>query len=294
MTPLPRRSGDVPCGPQGRASKGAETRGRSFSSLLRSSTALGWAAAFLAPALISSLDALSNRPSYQLAGFLYLLAVSLAAYLGGFAAGLVATVLATLGLDYFFTPPQARLHPRKRGPGCRRRPLLRRRDPHLAALRAPSPGSAAGGGGHRPGEPAPGGHRTAGGGGHPAAGARRHRHPGSRGCRGARGRHRASRRPTARRSRSWRSAGYEQNIFVGWESFPLASDTPMGKAIREEHAVLLQHLGRAQRGFPDDGEDRRPEPRARDPSRSSSKGVRSVPSRSPSRRRSSSTPSAAR
>ncbi len=28
--------------------------------------------------------------------------------------------------------------------------------------------------------------------------------------------------------------GYEQNIFVGWESFPLASDTPMGKAIREE------------------------------------------------------------
>jgi two-component system sensor histidine kinase KdpD len=73
---------------------------------LRSSTALGWAAAFLAPALISSLDALSNRPSYQLAGFLYLLAVSLAAYLGGFAAGLVATVLATLGLDFFFTPPR--------------------------------------------------------------------------------------------------------------------------------------------------------------------------------------------
>jgi len=54
---------------------------------LRSSTALGWAAAFLAPALISSLDALSNRPSYQLAGFLYLLAVSLAAYLGGFRRG---------------------------------------------------------------------------------------------------------------------------------------------------------------------------------------------------------------
>ena len=77
-----------------------------MSSLLRSSTALGWAAAFLGPALISSLDVLSNRPSAQLAGFLYLLAVSLAAYLGGFTAGLVATVLSTLCLDFFFTPPR--------------------------------------------------------------------------------------------------------------------------------------------------------------------------------------------
>ena len=46
---------------------------------MRSPTALGWAAAFLAPAAISALDALSHRPSTQLAGFLYLFAVSLAA-----------------------------------------------------------------------------------------------------------------------------------------------------------------------------------------------------------------------
>ena len=42
----------------------------------------------------------------QVTGFLYLLAVSLAAYLGGFAPGLVATVLSTLGLSFFYTPPR--------------------------------------------------------------------------------------------------------------------------------------------------------------------------------------------
>jgi PAS domain S-box-containing protein len=73
---------------------------------MRSSTALGWAAAFLAPAAISALDAQSHRPSSQVAGFLYLLATSLAAYLGGFAPGLVAAVLSTLGLAFFFTPPR--------------------------------------------------------------------------------------------------------------------------------------------------------------------------------------------
>ncbi len=73
---------------------------------MRSPTALGWAAAFLAPAAISALGALSHRPSPQLAGFLYLLATSLAAYLGGFGPGLVAAVLSTLGLAYFFTPPR--------------------------------------------------------------------------------------------------------------------------------------------------------------------------------------------
>jgi PAS domain S-box-containing protein len=73
---------------------------------VRSSTALGWAAAFLAPAAISALDALSHRPSYQLTGFLYLLAVSLAAYLGGFGPGFVAAVLSTVGLAFFFTPPR--------------------------------------------------------------------------------------------------------------------------------------------------------------------------------------------
>ena len=73
---------------------------------MRSPTALGWAAAFLAPAAISALDALSHRPSTQLAGFLYLFAVSLAAYLGGFAPGLVASAVSTLGLAYFFTPPR--------------------------------------------------------------------------------------------------------------------------------------------------------------------------------------------
>jgi PAS domain S-box-containing protein len=78
---------------------------------VRSSTALGWAAAILAPALVSLADLFSNRPSTQLAGFLLLLAVALAAYLGGFAAGLVATLLATFSLDFFFTPPRHELVP---------------------------------------------------------------------------------------------------------------------------------------------------------------------------------------
>ena len=65
-----------------------------MSSLLRSSTALGWAAAFLGPALISSLDVLSNRPSAQLAGFLYLLAVSLAVRLSSEAGTTVSHGLA--------------------------------------------------------------------------------------------------------------------------------------------------------------------------------------------------------
>jgi signal transduction histidine kinase len=78
---------------------------------LRSSTALGFVAAILAPGIVSALDFLSNRPSVQLAGFLLLLAVALAAFLGGFAAGLLATLLATFTLDYVFTPPRHHVLP---------------------------------------------------------------------------------------------------------------------------------------------------------------------------------------
>jgi signal transduction histidine kinase/GAF domain-containing protein len=200
---------------------------------LRSSTALGWAAAFLAPALISSLDALSNRPSYQLAGFLYLLAVSLAAYLGGFAAGLVATVLATLGLDYFFTPPRHDFVPASTDQAAgvalffvvailisqlfgRRRQVQRQAE---------------------------------------AASARANRLQAvtarlaeavtpqqvldaivTEGVEAAEARAGAIGLVTAdgEMIEIVAQRGYEQNIFVGWESFPLASDTPMGKAIRDE------------------------------------------------------------
>src|SRR4051812_1941430 len=86
--------------------KEPETRGRRIASLSRSSTALGWAAAIIAPVLVSLLDLLDPRPSAQLAGFFFLLAVALSAHLGGLYPGILATVLSTLSLDYFFTPPR--------------------------------------------------------------------------------------------------------------------------------------------------------------------------------------------
>jgi signal transduction histidine kinase len=65
----------------------------------------------LGPAIVMSLDLLDDRPSANLIGFLLLLAVALAANLGGFAPGLLATVLATFTLDYFYTPPRHEILP---------------------------------------------------------------------------------------------------------------------------------------------------------------------------------------
>ena len=200
---------------------------------MRSSTALGWAAAFLAPALISSLDALSNRPSYQLAGFLYLLAVSLAAYLGGFATGLVATVLATLGLDYFFTPPRHDFIPANgdqvAGVGLffvvailisqlfeRRRQVQQQAEAATAGANRLQAVTARLAEAVTPQQVLDAIVTQ----GVEAAEAR----AGAIGLLAADG---ETIEIVAQR-------GYEQNIFVGWESFPLSSDTPMGKAIREE------------------------------------------------------------
>jgi signal transduction histidine kinase/GAF domain-containing protein len=220
---------------------------------LRSSTALGWAAAFLAPALISSLDALSNRPSYQLAGFLYLLAVSLAAYLGGFAAGLVATVLSTLGLDYIFTPPRhdfihasgdqlaglglffvvailiAQLFERRRQvqrqaeAASARANRLQAVTARLAEAVTPQQVLDA--------------IVTE---GVEAAEAR----AGAIGLLASDG---ETIEIVAQR-------GYEQNVFVGWESFPLASDTPMGTAIREDRPFFFSTSAERNAAFPTMGE----------------------------------------
>jgi K+-sensing histidine kinase KdpD len=200
---------------------------------LRSSTALGWAAAFLAPALISSLDALSNRPSYQLAGFLYLLAVSLAAYLGGFAAGLVATVLATLGLDYFYTPPRHEFVPASTDQAAgvalffvvailisqlfgRRRQVQRQAEAASARANRLQAVTARLAEAVTPQQVLDAIVTE----GVEAAEARA----------GAIGLVKAD----GEMIEIVAQRGYEQNIFVGWESFPLASDTPMGKAIRDE------------------------------------------------------------
>ena len=245
---------------------------------MRSSTALGWAAAFLAPALISSLDALSNRPSYQLAGFLYLLAVSLAAYLGGFAAGLVATVLATLGLDFFFTPPRYDFIPangdQAAGVGLffvvailisqlfeRRRQVQQQAEAATARANRLQAVTARLAEAVTPQQVLDAIVTQ----GVEAAEAR----AGAIGLLAADG---ETIEIVAQR-------GYEQNIFVGWESFPLSSDTPMGKAIREETPFFFSTsaernaASRRWRGSMARATRSRSFP-------SSSKDVRSAPSRS--------------
>ena len=229
--------------------KEQETRGRSFSSLLRSSTALGWAAAFLAPAAISSLDALSSRPSYQLAGFLYLLAVSLAAYLGGFAAGLVAAVLSTLGLDFFFTPPLYDFIPANGDQGAgvalffvvavlisqlfeRRRQVQRQAEAASARANRLQAVTARLAEAVTPQQVLDAIVTE----GVEAAEAR----AGAIGLLTADG---ETIEIVAQR-------GYERNIFVGWETFPLAGETPMATAIREDTPFFFSSSAERNAAFP--------------------------------------------
>jgi signal transduction histidine kinase len=44
--------------------------------------------------------------------------------------------------------------------------------------------------------------------------------------------------------------GYEQNMFVGWETFPLAADTPMGRAIREDVPFFFGTSAQRDAAFP--------------------------------------------
>lgn len=57
------------------------------------------------PGLATLLAALPTRISTTMAALAYVLAVTAAAAFGGLAAGLVASVLSFLGLNFFFTPP---------------------------------------------------------------------------------------------------------------------------------------------------------------------------------------------
>jgi signal transduction histidine kinase len=241
--------GDVPCERQGRQIKEQDTRGRSFSSLTRSSTALGWAAAFLAPAAVSALDALSHRPSYQLAGFLYLLAVSLAAFLGGFAPGLVAAALSTLGLAFFFTPPRHDFVPESGDQAAglalffvvailisqlfeRRRQVQREAEAASARANRLQAVTARLAEAVSPQEVLDAIVTE----GVEAAEARA-------GAIGLLSHDGETIDIVAQR-------GYEQNIFVGWETFPLDRETPMGRAILEDTPFFFSTSAERDAAFP--------------------------------------------
>ena len=216
---------------------------------MRSPTALGWAAAFLAPAAISALDALSHRPSTQLAGFLYLFAVSLAAYLGGFAPGLVASVVSTLGLAYFFTPPRHDLIPNNgdQAGGVvlffivailisqlfeRRRQVQREAEAASARANRLQAVTARLAEAVTPQQVLDAIVTE----GVEAAEARA-------GAIGLLSHDGETIDIVAQR-------GYEQNIFVGWETFPLDRETPMGRAILEETPFFFSTSAERNAAFP--------------------------------------------
>lgn len=63
------------------------------------------ATAVLAPALVTALALLDERPPTGIVAVLYVLAVVIAARWGGAPAGVAASVLSFLALNFFFTPP---------------------------------------------------------------------------------------------------------------------------------------------------------------------------------------------
>ena len=216
---------------------------------MRSSTALGWAAAFLAPAAISALDALPNRPSAQVAGFLYLLAVSLAAFLGGFTAGLVATVLSTLGLAFFFTPPRHDVIPSSGDEGAgvalffviailisqlfeRRRQVQRQAEAASARANRLQAVTARLAEAVTPQQVLDAIVTE----GVEAAEARA----------GAIG----LLTPDGETIEIVAQRGYEPNILVGWETFPLAGETPMATSIREDVPFFFSTSAERNAAFP--------------------------------------------
>jgi signal transduction histidine kinase/GAF domain-containing protein len=232
----------------GRA-KEPETRGRSFPSLARSSTALGWIAAFVAPALVSALALLPTPPSAQVAGFLLLLAVALVANIGGFWAGLLASVLSTVSLDVLFTPPRDELVPNSgdqaAGVGLflivailisqlfgRRRALQRQAEAASARANRLQAVTARLVEALTPQEVLDAIVTE----GVEAAEARA----------GAIG----LLTPDRETIEIVAARGYEARMFTNWESFPLATETPMGAAIREKRAFFFSTTAERNVAFP--------------------------------------------
>jgi signal transduction histidine kinase len=232
-----------------RAGKEQETRGRSFGSLLRSSTAFGWAAAVLAPALVSALALFPSRPSAQLAGFLFLLAVALTAYLGGLPAGLAATVISTVCLDVLFAAPQEQVVPSSRDQladvglffvvgvlisqlfGHRRR-VQRQAEAAVARATRLQIVTARLAGALTPQQVLDAIVTR----GVEAAEAR----AGAIGLLSADG----------ETVEIVAARGYDEYTLVGWESFPLAADTPMGAAIRNRRPFFFGTTAECVERFP--------------------------------------------
>lgn len=66
---------------------------------------LVWGPAFGLPALVTALTALPFRVSTTTAALAFVLAVTASVLVGGYPAGLVASILSFLSLNFFFTPP---------------------------------------------------------------------------------------------------------------------------------------------------------------------------------------------
>ena len=194
-------------------------------------------------------DLLSNRPSTQIAGFLLLLAVALTAYLGGFWPGLLATVLATLSLDYFFTPPRHHFIPDSGEAAAgvalffvvallisqlfeRRRFVQRQaeaasaRANRLQAITAKLAEAVS------PQQVLDAVVTE----GVEVAEARA----------GAIG----LLMPDGETIEIVAARGYEQRVFVGWETFPLVAETPMGAAIRERKPFFFETSADRDAAFP--------------------------------------------
>jgi PAS domain S-box-containing protein len=195
------------------------------------------------------LDLFSNRPSTQVAGFLLLLAVALAAYLGGFWPGLVATVLATLSLDFFFTPPRHHFIPDSGGEAAgvalffvvallisqlfeHRRFVQRQAEAASARANRLQAITAKLAEAVTPQQVLDAVVTE----GVEAAEA----HAGAIGLL----------MPDGETIEIVAARGYEQRVFVGWETFPLVAETPMGAAIRERKPFFFETSADRDAAFP--------------------------------------------
>jgi signal transduction histidine kinase len=206
-------------------------------------------AAFVAPALVSALALFSSRPSAQLAGLLFLLAVALAAYLGGFLTGLVATALSTLSLDMLFTPPGDQVVPNSSDQWAgvtlffvvgvlvsqlfeRRRADQRQAEAAMARANRLQAVTARLAGALTPQQVLDAIVTE----GVEAAEAR----AGAIGLLS----------PDGENIEIVAARGYEERTLAGWESFPLDADTPMGAAIREQKPFFFSTTAERLKRFP--------------------------------------------
>ncbi|HEY7003912.1 MAG TPA: ATP-binding protein [Gaiellaceae bacterium] len=206
-------------------------------------------AAILAPALVCSLALFPSRPSAQLAGFLFLFAVALAAYLGGFPAGLLATALSTVGLDVLFTPPRDEFVPDSSDQVAgvllffvvgvlisqlfgHRRTVQRQAEAATARANRLQAVTARLAGALTPQQVLDAIVTQ----GVEAAEAR----AGAIGLLSADGEN----------VEIVAARGYEHGTLAGWESFPLAADTPMGAAIRDQEPFFFSTTAERMQRFP--------------------------------------------